>query len=73
MKIPTLEYLTRPIKVSGKKVTTTELAILGRIVIVAVSQGVKVDKKFIQEFVDEKILIYTNPENVDFSEYKEIQ
>ena len=70
MNIPNLEYLTRPIKVSGKEFTTTELAILGRVIIVALSQGVKIDKKFIKDFTDEKILIYTNPENVDFSGYE---
>lgn len=68
MNIPTIEYATRPLKVCGKKITTEELAWFGRSAIVAISRGVKIDKQFVKDFVDTKILIYTNPDNVDFEE-----
>lgn len=67
-KMPTIEYATRPIIVNGKEVTTSELAWFGRMVIVALSMGEKIDKKFVKRFISTKILIYINPENVDFSE-----
>ena len=66
--MPTLEYLSRPIIVEGKKVSTTELAIFGRMVFVALANKEKVNKDFARKFLEEKILIYTNPENVDFGE-----
>ena len=66
--MPTLEYLSRPITVEGKKITTTELAIFGRMVFVALANKEKVNKEFARQFLKEKILIYTNPENVDFGE-----
>ena len=66
-EFPTIDYLTRPIKVNGKEVSTTELAIWGRIVLVALAEKQKIDKNFAQKFLDTKILIYINPENVDFS------
>jgi len=67
-EIPTIEYATRPLIVNGKELTTDELAWFGRAAIVALSKGEKVNKEFVKDFVDIKILIYTNPENVDFSE-----
>lgn len=67
-EMPTIEYATRPITVNGKEITTSELAWFGRMVIVALSMGKKIDKKFVKKFIRTKILIYTNPENVDFSE-----
>ena len=67
-EMPTIEYATRPITVNGEKVTTPELAWFGRMVIVALFMGEKIDKEFVKRFIRTKILIYTNPENVDFSE-----
>lgn len=68
-EVPTIEFATRPLKVNGKILTTAELAWFGRAAIVAASQGVPIDKIFIEDFVKYKILIYTNPANVDFGEY----
>ena len=66
--IPLLEDMIQPIIVNGKKVTTEELAWLGKIVIVAVANGEVIDKEFIKGFIKHKIEIYKNPENVDFGE-----
>ena len=66
--IPLLEDIIQPIIVNGKKVTTSELAWLGKIVIVAVAAGEIIDKEFIKTFIKHKIEIYKNPKNVDFGE-----
>lgn len=68
IEVPTIEFATRPLKVNDKILTTEELAWFGRTAIVAVSQGAKIDKKFINNFIKAKILIYINPANVDFGE-----
>lgn len=68
--VPTIEFATRPIIVDGEKLTTSELAWLGRSIIVALSEGEKIDKEFVKNFIKIRILIYTNPENVDFGRYE---
>lgn len=67
--IPLLEDMIRPIIVNGKKVTTEELAWLGKNVIVAVANGEVIDKEFVKGFIKFKNEIYKNPENVDFGEF----
>lgn len=62
---PTLEYLTRPIKIGKEIVSTQELAVFGRMCLVALWQGDKVNKAFAKKFLKEKILIYTNPDNLE--------
>ena len=68
--VPSIKFATRPIIVNGEKITTSELAWLGRSIIVALSEGEKIDKEFVKNFIKARILIYTNPENVDFGRYE---
>lgn len=62
---PTFKYLTRPIKIGDEVVSTQELAVFGRMCLVALWQGDRVNKTFAEKFLKEKILIYTNPDNLE--------